>query len=144
MKKKKAIIVDIDGTIATHYDEDGSQMREHHDYSLVIDDRPIPEIIKLVRLYHDAGYNILITSGRMDNSRQSTVNWLALWRVPYTELIMRKFKDFRPDDEVKLDLYEEYIEPDYKVEVVLDDRQRVVDMWRRIGLRCLQVDYGDF
>lgn len=144
MKKKKAIIVDIDGTIATHYDEDGSQMREHHDYSLVIDDRPIPEIIKLVRLYHDAKYSVLITSGRMDNSRQSTVNWLALWRVPYTELIMRKFKDFRPDDEVKLDLYEEYIEPDYKVEVVLDDRQRVVDMWRRIGLRCLQVDYGDF
>ena len=144
MKKKKAIIVDIDGTIATHYDDDGSQMREHHDYSLVIDDRPIPEIIKLVRLYHNAGYNILITSGRMDNSRQSTINWLALWRVPYTELIMRKFKDFRPDDEVKLDLYETYIEPDYKVEIVLDDRQRVVDMWRRIGLRCLQVDYGDF
>jgi len=144
MKKKKAIIVDIDGTIATHYDEDGSQMREHHDYSLVIDDRPIPEIIKLVRLYHDAKYSVLITSGRMDNSRQSTVNWLALWRVPYEKLIMRKFKDFRPDDEVKLDLYEEHIEPNYEVEVVLDDRQRVVDMWRRIGLRCLQVDYGDF
>ena len=141
---KKAIIVDIDGTIATHYDEDGSQMREHHDYSLVVDDRPIPEVINLVKLYYSAGYNVLITSGRMDNSRQSTEIWLALHGVPYTKLIMRKFKDFRPDDEVKLDLYETYIEPDYKVEVVLDDRQRVVDMWRRIGLRCLQVDYGDF
>ena len=141
---KKAIIVDIDGTIATHYDEDGSQMREHHDYSLVIEDRPIPEVINLVRLYHRAGYNVLITSGRMDNSRQSTINWLALHGVPFDELIMREFKDFRPDDEVKLELYEKHIEPHYRVSIVLDDRQRVVDMWRRIGLRCLQVDYGDF
>jgi len=142
--KRKAIIVDIDGTIATHYDKDGSQMREHHDYSLVIDDRPIPEVINLVKLYHNAGYNVLITSGRMDNSRQSTVNWLALHGVPFDKLIMREFQDFRADDVVKLELYEEHIEPYYRVSIVLDDRQRVVDMWRRIGLRCLQVDYGDF
>ncbi len=80
----------------------------------------------------------------MDHCRADTTNWLVLHRVPYQRVIMRKFKDFRPDDEVKLDLYEEFIEPDYEVRLVLDDRQRVVDMWRRIGLRCLQVDVGDF
>ncbi len=142
--KKKAIIVDIDGTIATHYDANGKLMREHHDYSLVYKDIPIPEIIELVKFYHKAGYHILITSGRMDHCRADTTNWLVLHRVPYQRVIMRKFKDFRPDDEVKLDLYEEFIEPDYEVRLVIDDRQRVVDMWRRIGLRCLQVDVGDF
>ena len=142
--KKKAIIVDVDGTIATHYDASGKLMREHHDYSLVYEDRPIPEIIELVKFYHKAGYHVLITSGRMDHCKQDTINWLVLHGVPHQQVIMRKFKDFRPDDEVKLDLYEEFIEPDYEVRLVLDDRQRVVDMWRRIGLRCLQVDVGDF
>jgi len=33
----------------------------------------------------------------------------------------------------------------YFVEFVVDDRQQVVDMWRRtLGLTCVQVDYGDF
>ena len=42
---KQAIIVDIDGTIATHYDADGKQLREHHDNSQLHVDLPIPEII---------------------------------------------------------------------------------------------------
>lgn len=32
-----------------------------------------------------------------------------------------------------------------RVKFVLDDRNQVVDMWRKdLGLTCLQVDYGDF
>ena len=27
---------------------------------------------------------------------------------------------------------------------VFDDRQKVVDMWRELGLTCMQVDKGDF
>ena len=53
MKERKAIIVDIDGTIATHYDPSGRQIREHHDYSQVDKDLPVPEIIELVKMYDD-------------------------------------------------------------------------------------------
>jgi len=27
---------------------------------------------------------------------------------------------------------------------VFDDRQKVVDMWRKNGITCFQVNYGDF
>ncbi len=30
------------------------------------------------------------------------------------------------------------------IEYVLDDRTQVVDLWRSLGLTCLQVAYGDF
>jgi hypothetical protein len=41
-------------------------------------------------------------------------------------------------------IYENLIKPEYNVLCTIDDRQRVVDMWRSIGLTCLQVDYGNF
>ena len=32
----------------------------------------------------------------------------------------------------------------YSASIVLDDRKQVVDMWRSLGLTCLQVADGDF
>jgi hypothetical protein len=57
---------------------------------------------------------------------------------------MRKYGDFRQDSIVKQEIYEQLIAPDYDILCVLDDRQQVVDMWREIGLTCLQVAPGDF
>ena len=77
--QNKAIIVDVDGTIADHYDEEGVQMREHHDYGQVINDRPIWSIINLVKILHAEGFDILITTGRMDRPgvRRDTEAWLG-------------------------------------------------------------------
>jgi hypothetical protein len=141
---RKAIIVDIDGTIATHYDEDGNQLREHHDYEQVGIDLPVPEIIQIVQMYEFRGYHIIIVSGRMDHCREKTINWLIDNEVEFDELFMRKFKDFRPDDIVKYEIYEDRIYGVYDIEFVLDDRDRVVDMWRGLGLKVLQVAEGDF
>ena len=57
---RKAIIVYIDVTVATHYDEKGVQLREHHDYSQVKFDLPVQPIIDLVRMYEDRGYHIIL------------------------------------------------------------------------------------
>jgi hypothetical protein len=57
---------------------------------------------------------------------------------------MRKSGDYRKDYEVKKEIYETYIKDKFNVLCVLDDRQSVVDMWRSLGLTCLQVNYGDF
>jgi phosphoglycolate phosphatase-like HAD superfamily hydrolase len=144
--QNKAIIVDVDGTIADHYDEDGIQMREHHDYGQIIHDRPIWSIINLVKILHAEGFDILITTGRMDRPgvRQDTEAWLKQYNVPFEKLIMRKNKDFSRDDEAKEKLYEEHIKDKYEIEFVLDDRTRVVEMWRELGLKVLQVTEGDF
>ena len=142
--KGKAIIVDIDGTIATHYDEDGIQTREHHDYSQVITDLPVQPIINLVNMYQSLNYYIIIVSGRMDHCREDTIEWLIQHNVEFDELFMRRTKDFRPDNEVKQEIYDNYINQVYDIEIVLDDRDRVVQMWRENGLKVLQVAEGDF
>ena len=62
----------------------------------------------------------------------------------FRSILMRKQGDFRPDEEVKLEIYYNEIEPRYNVIAVFDDRDKVVKMWRENGLMCCQVYYGDF
>ena len=57
---------------------------------------------------------------------------------------MRKTGDFRKDSIVKKELFDENVRGKYNIEFVLDDRNQVVEMWRSIGLVCLQVADGNF
>jgi len=57
---------------------------------------------------------------------------------------MREVGDRRKDTEVKAEIYHRFIEPQYDVHYILDDRDQVVKMWRSLGLTCLQVAEGAF
>ena len=57
---------------------------------------------------------------------------------------MRAVGDSRPDPVIKLELFNEHVHDRYDVRVVRDDRNSVVDLWRSMGLTCLQVAPGDF
>ena len=57
---------------------------------------------------------------------------------------MRQDDDYRFDEIIKEEIYTNNIKDNFKVLFVLDDRTKVVNMWRKIGLTCLQVDNGDF
>ena len=57
---------------------------------------------------------------------------------------MRKDNDFRPDEEIKKEIYFNKIINNYNILFILDDRTKVVKMWRELKLTCLQVDDGDF
>ena len=58
---------------------------------------------------------------------------------------MRRTGDRRKDSTVKREMYERTVPGTYDVLLVLDDRNQVVDMWRKVlGLPCFQVDYGNF
>jgi hypothetical protein len=44
-----------------------------------------------------------------------------------------------------MEIYFEHINDQFYVEFVLDDRNQVVDTWRKdLKLNCFQVNYGDF
>ena len=62
----------------------------------------------------------------------------------YDELYMRKDEDRRADYIIKKEIYDEFIEPHYNVQFVLDDRDQIVKMWRGLGLKVLQCQFGDF
>lgn len=93
--------------------------------------------------------NILFVTGRKEEHREPTANWLYE-KVFYTSyfpthtLFMRKNGDFRPDWTIKKEIYESQIKDKYNVFGVFEDRTRVVKMWRDLGLPCYQVCDGDY
>jgi predicted kinase len=134
-----AIICDLDGTLAIIHNRSPYDAKSCETDLL---NEPIAEILKT---YHQKGTKIILMSGREDNAKQQTINWLHYNRIQYDALYMRKAGDSRKDAVVKKELFEQHINDPFFVAFVLDDRNQVVDLWRNeLGLACLQVNYGDF
>lgn len=137
----RAWIVDIDGTVAL------MNGRSPYDYSRVSDDAPNDAVIELLQNLSWQGDTLLFVSGRDAECRMATEDWL--WRhVALAEqevrLFMRPMGDKRDDAIVKEEIFWRDIAPNWSVRGVFDDRNRVVRMWRRIGLQCYQVAPGAF
>jgi len=138
-KLPPAIICDLDGTLAIIKD------RSPFDASKCEQDLLNEPIAEIVKSYSERGTRIILLSGRQDKHMEQTKNWLAKYDIPYDDLLMRKTKDGRKDSVIKKEIVANNITGKYFVRFVLDDRDQVVDMWRReIGFACLQVNYGDF
>lgn len=150
---KQFIICDIDGTIAdpTH--------RRHHVENKpknwkafraeAINDTPHHDILYTLRQFQYS-HDIIFVTGRMEKERELTRSWLTV-NAPLLSLrpiYMRKNNDVRSDDIVKEEiLFTNLAKQGVTSETtlfVLDDRQRVVDMWRGHGFRVLQVAPGNF
>ena len=135
----KAIICDIDGTLALR----GKRGPFEHEKSG--SDTLCQEVKNLLDLYKTNGYKIIILTGRQERFAEITKIWLINNNVEYDLIYLRQNDDNREDSLVKKNMYEKYINNNYQVEFVLDDRNQVVDMWRKdLGLKCFQVNYGDF
>lgn len=144
----KTVIFDIDGTFAniehrTHYVRNGNHDWDKF-YSEIEFDAPRPEVIRLTQWYWDNGYHVILCSGRPEHTREATVKWLADNHVVYEELHMRLDNDYRADYIVKKEMLDYIIGQGFDIEVVYDDRQQVVDMWRENGIPVFQVAPGDF
>jgi hypothetical protein len=136
--KTKVILVDIDGTVSHRVD------RDPFEYDKVLGDRPDHRVIEVVNAMWRAGYKIIFVSARDDSCFDDTFEWLRLNCPPFLKLFMRATGDQRRDAEVKRDIYEFLIKPEYEVFCVFDDRNQVVEMWREIGLKVFQPEFGDF
>ena len=144
--KTKAIIVDIDGTLA-----DIGHRLEHIKkkpadwvkfYSKMHLDKPKEDVVEVIRKLSEE-YFVLFVTGRIAVYKAQTLMWLDKYVVGENltyGLYMRPSKDYRPDVVIKEEIYKRDIEPIYNVVAVFEDRTRVVDMWRRLGLTCFQVD----
>ncbi|MFJ5740081.1 phosphatase domain-containing protein [Streptomyces microflavus] len=151
--RPRAVIVDIDGTVAKHVLSDGTLLRGHHDYRLVVWDLPNLPVIDTVNALREAGHEIIFCSGRPERDdrgysvRTATRSWLCRHLGEWAEdamLLMRGQGDMRPDHAVKHELFNAHICGAYDVLLALDDRDRVVALWRSLGIVCLQVDKGNF
>lgn len=145
---QKAILVDIDGTLADvehrvhHVQSDTKNWKAFND-GMVHDELNL-WCADLIKAMKKEGYKTVFITGRGESYREHTIEWMKKHNIEMDELFMRPASDRREDFEVKRELYEERIKSLYKVLFVVEDRASVVKMWREIGLVCLQCDWGDF
>lgn len=146
---KPCILFDIDGTIALidhrrpHLDGDRPDWRSFN--AEMGGDTPNPAVVTLYRTLWDSGtFELILVSGRGEESRQLTERWLVWNEIPFETLLMRPKKDFRPDTEIKLEILTALRAQGKTILFSVDDRQSVVDMWRANGVTCLQCAEGDF
>jgi predicted kinase len=138
----EAVIVDLDGTLAL------TTGRNIYDDTQVHTDVPHAPVKYLVDLLYNKGVAIIFLTGRAGTNScyTATLEWLDKnINIAYEALIMRPEGDSRKDSVVKKELYNEHVKDVFNVKFVLDDRDSVVDMWRKdLKLPCFQVWYGDF
>jgi len=139
-EKPKAIMVDIDGTLAL------AEERNIYDGSQLYKDVPFMHIVMLVKTLIDAGHALVFMSGRDEKWRADTLKWIQEQTgLPIDgPFFMRPDDDRRPDSIVKRELYEANVADKYDIRYVIDDRPSVCAMWRDLGLVVLQVDDRPF
>lgn len=163
---KGTVFVDIDGTVAdlTHRRVFvRSNPKNWPAFERAIpNDTPIQWVIDAVNRLYDAGWTVVMMSGRSETSKEATVEWLEKYGVKYHAIFMRRkwefdengeikltrkgkrLGDFRRDDIVKEELLGVARAAGFDPDVVFDDRDQVVSMWRRLGIPVVQVAEGDF
>jgi hypothetical protein len=118
-------------------------------YAACVDDTPVVPVLNTLWLMaRSLDVEVRIWSGRSEAVRRETEAWLMKHlRMPsvVSTLVMRKANDYTPDEVLKKAWYYALPESDRKrLVAVFDDRAKVVDMWRGIGVACFQVAPGDF
>ena len=137
----KAVWTDIDGTIA----DMKACGRGPFDWHRVGEDDPIQHVVDVVHALRDAGYKIVIMSGRDEVSKEETILWLKKHDIPFDDIFMRPAGDQRKDNIIKNELFWEYVAPKYDIRFALDDRNQVVDFTRDVlKIPVFQVAPGDF
>jgi phosphoglycolate phosphatase-like HAD superfamily hydrolase len=149
--EKRVVLCDVDGTLANnehrqHFLDVKPKDWKNFKYNAFYDP-PYPDIVWLVRTLHAAGNKILIVTARTEDEREVTTRWLdevAGIGGLYERMYMREDGDYRDDTIVKAEILETIRKDGYDPTLVLDDRNRVVKMWRDLGITCLHVRDGNF
>ena len=148
------IIFDIDGTLADCGHRLHHIKKEPKDwssfYAETLADPRIPSVVEIAMTAHLSGcHKILFATGRSEICRPDTELWLSRNLIIQLDLVrpvlwMRGAEDRRPDYVVKSLMLEDMRARGFNPELVFEDRQSVVDMWRTEGLVCAQVAPGNF
>ena len=157
MTKAVAIVCDIDGTLADNShrikfikDPNGQIKKDWQTYRhLSPRDTSFDWCVEFLRGMQISGYKILFLTGRNESERDVTTEWL-MNHVGFLfdddgapNLYMRDDGDYSQDYTMKRKVMEREILPKYEVLVCIDDRKQCVEMFRGLGLVCLQCQDHD-
>jgi phosphoglycolate phosphatase-like HAD superfamily hydrolase len=140
------VIFDIDGTLADVSERIHHVKKKPKDWEAfnrgMAQDKAIHSMVRLCNILHASGIQIILCSGRNEAHRAETARWLEKQGVNYHELLLRKANDRRSDTIVKREMLASIDKS--RILFVVEDRSKVVEMWRSEGLVCLQCAPGEF
>lgn len=134
----KILMVDIDWTIADWTHRQHFLSGDKKDWSAYFNemskDKPIYSVLSLVSAFKmQSKFNrIVLISWRPNTYCSKTIEWLNNHNILYDAILMRQWWDKRPDDIVKLELYNKCLKEQKDLIVwVMDDRKMVKAMRKK-------------
>tara|TARA_B100000287_G_scaffold430147_1_gene484837 strand:- start:1172 stop:1621 length:450 start_codon:yes stop_codon:yes gene_type:complete len=144
------VIFDVDGTLFNidqrrHLVEgDNNDWKTFLSVEAMEGDTPNQPVLDVCIALQDAGSEIVVVSARNERHRQITETQLHAAGVQFSHLFLREDVDYRPDSEFKRDVLHALRDAGWNPDLVFDDRNAVVEVWREEGVPCFQVADGDF
>ena len=142
------VVFDLDGTLALNEHRVHHIRKEPRDYdaffAACVDDQPCQAAIAAMQAHILAHHVVAIWSGRSDQVREQTERWLSQVAgvSSYRLTRMRRAGDHQPDVALKRSWLREARASGAAPDLVYDDRDCVVAMWREEGVPCFQVAPG--
>ena len=137
-----AVIFDLDGTLSDcnhrmHYLDNKPKDFDSF-YGAMSDDTVVKPVASM--LWSLSGVSKLILTARPVSYSNITKKWLSKHDLlsHIQGLYMRPDEQRRIPDYLYKQSMIDVIRKEYNILLVIDDRDRVVDMWRKNGIYCLQ------
>ena len=156
------VVVDLDGTLCLTCKRHHFLRSQPKNWAAFFDGIPFDTVnepvFETVRSLYKTGHNVILCSARNEEHREATRQWLMKYKIYhydeqrmgrtpkilYNKLYMRPDGDHRNDCVLKKEILDTMKEDGYNPQLAIDDRDRVVKMWRDNGVPCFQVARGDF
>lgn len=135
----KIIFCDIDGTISDD-SERGKTLafvlnptqKEYHNYNKdCYQDKTIKPMCDLLKSVED-WWTIVLATARPEKYRKDTEDWLGLYPIPYTTLLMRPEGNLQSSPDLKWDMLQS-IKTEYDTEIIVIDNRE--DVLRRLSMK---------
>ena len=141
-KLPKAVIVDIDNTIAMF--PNGRGPFEH---KKIPNDIPNGNLLYILDIFKKYDIDIILVSGRSEDTETATRSWFADRNIWYDFLYMRpageEHKNVK-DYIIKKKIYEEHIKGVFFVLCAFEDREQTTVGWRDLGVPVHQINFGRY
>jgi phosphoglycolate phosphatase-like HAD superfamily hydrolase len=144
-------IFDLDGTLSdtsqrAHFVERPKGQRDWKAFNAAAKyDSPKHDIVAILNALYRTGAQIFIWTARGEEAYNDTLEWLMTHKVMHDKLRMRPEGDHTDDSFLKAGWYREMSSGEkQRLVAVFEDRTRMVNAWRQLGVTCLQVAPGDF
>jgi FMN phosphatase YigB (HAD superfamily) len=133
---EKAAIVDLDGTLVNvssiRHLVEGKKKNFEQFHARSAECPPNQVVVELTDYLSQNNFKIIIMSGRISRYLDLSISWLQAHKVNFHEIYLRDNQDFRPDFEIKRDLFE--FVRQYRVQVAIDDKPNLRKLWLELGI----------